>query len=49
MIVAGRTYLRKPSEHDIMKDKLYIENLEKGDIMLENDIKKFYIQKKILF
>ncbi|MCC9725518.1 tRNA lysidine(34) synthetase TilS, partial [Streptococcus agalactiae] len=29
VIVAGRTYLRKPSEHDIMKDKLYIENLEK--------------------
>ncbi|HEO4657187.1 TPA: tRNA lysidine(34) synthetase TilS [Streptococcus agalactiae] len=29
VIVAGRTYLRKPSEHDIMKGKLYIENLEK--------------------
>lgn len=30
VLVAGKTYLRKVSENDIMRATLYIENLEKG-------------------
>lgn len=49
VIVADKTYLRKMAENDIMRATLYIENLEKGDIMLEQDIKKIlYTEEDII-
>lgn len=40
VLVGDETYLRKVSKHDIMLAKLYIDKLEKGDSMLEQDIQK---------
>lgn len=48
VLVGDKTYLRKACKHDIMLAKLYIDKLEKGDSMLEQDIQKFFTLKNKL-
>lgn len=49
VLVGDKTYLRKACKHDIMLAKLYIDKLEKGDSMLEQDIQKIlYSEEQII-
>lgn len=49
ILTSRKTYLRKASKHDIMIGKLYYQSVNKGDHMLENDIKKvLYTEEDII-